>query len=83
MLSLPKHDGQIVEPFKRPRLILPNRLKRQLFSAVKLLAPMKNYRLAVFPADGIGPEVIAASRQVLWKLKELHGSVRFETRDFD
>ena len=44
---------------------------------------MKNYHLAVFPADGIGPEVIAASRQVLRKLEELHGGVRFETRDFD
>ena len=43
---------------------------------------MKNYHLAVFPADGIGPEVIAASRQVLRKLEQLHGGVRFEEREF-
>jgi tartrate dehydrogenase/decarboxylase/D-malate dehydrogenase len=44
---------------------------------------MKNIHLAVFPADGIGPEVIAASRQVLGKLEQLHAGVRFECREFD
>ena len=44
---------------------------------------MKNYHLAVFPADGIGPEVIAASQQVLRQLEQLHGGLRFETRAFD
>ncbi|GAA4051171.1 tartrate dehydrogenase [Hymenobacter glaciei] len=43
---------------------------------------MKNYHLAVFPADGIGPEVIAASQQVLRQLEQLHGGLRFETREF-
>jgi len=44
---------------------------------------VKNYHLAIFPADGIGPEVIAASRQVLRKLEQLHGGVCFEERAFD
>ncbi|TGE18312.1 tartrate dehydrogenase [Hymenobacter elongatus] len=44
---------------------------------------MKHFNLAVFPADGIGPEVIAASQQVLRKLEQLHGGVRFACREFD
>ena len=44
---------------------------------------MKNYHLAVFPADGIGPEVIAAGQQVLRHLEQLHGGLRFETQTFD
>lgn len=43
---------------------------------------MKNYNLAIFPADGIGPEVIAASQQVLRRLEELHGGVRFAAQEF-
>ena len=43
---------------------------------------MKYYPLAVFPADGIGPEVLAASQQVLRQLEQLHGGLRFETREF-
>ncbi|GAC1377638.1 MAG: tartrate dehydrogenase [Hymenobacter sp.] len=43
---------------------------------------MKHFNLAVFPADGIGPEVIAASQQVLQKLQQLHGGVRFEAQEF-
>ncbi|GAA3927257.1 tartrate dehydrogenase [Hymenobacter algoricola] len=44
---------------------------------------MKTINLAVFPADGIGPEVIAASQQVLHRLAQLHGGVSFECREFD
>ena len=44
---------------------------------------MKSFHLAVFPADGIGPEVIAASRQVLSKLEEIHGGVHFDCQEFD
>lgn len=44
---------------------------------------MKTFHIAVFPADGIGPEVIASSRRVLEKIQELHGGVRFEFREFD
>ena len=43
---------------------------------------MNHYPLAVFPADGIGPEVLAASQQVLRQLEQLHGGVRFEAREF-
>ena len=43
---------------------------------------MNHYPLAVFPADGIGPEVLAASQQVLRQLEQLHGGVRFEARAF-
>ena len=42
---------------------------------------MKSFHLAVFPADGIGAEVIAASRQVLSKLAETaHGGHLLEAR---
>ena len=43
---------------------------------------MNHYPLAVFPADGIGPEVLAASQQVLRQLEQLHGGVRFEASEF-
>ena len=43
---------------------------------------MKTYHLAVFPADGIGPEVIAAGQLVLRQLEQLHGGLTFETRTF-
>lgn len=44
---------------------------------------MKNFNVAIIPADGIGPEVIAASQQVLRKLEQLHGGLRFESREFN
>ncbi len=44
---------------------------------------MKDINLAVFPADGIGPEIIGADQKVLKKLEELHGDIRFHTREFD
>ena len=44
---------------------------------------MKTFHIALFLADGIGPEVISASRKVLEKLAELHGGVRFEFQEFD
>ncbi|QNI34243.1 hypothetical protein H7849_10290 [Alloacidobacterium dinghuense] len=44
---------------------------------------MKNFHLACLPADGIGPEVIASSRQVLEKLTQLHGGISFDFQHFD
>jgi tartrate dehydrogenase/decarboxylase/D-malate dehydrogenase len=44
---------------------------------------MKEYRLAVMPGDGIGPEVIAESIQVLTALADLHGGFRFNIQQFD
>jgi len=44
---------------------------------------MKKYNLAIIPADGIGPEVIGASRQVLSVLARVHGGVDFDFREFD
>lgn len=43
---------------------------------------MKHYNLAVFPADGIGPEVIGASQRVLRRLEQLHGGLRFDFQEF-
>lgn len=43
---------------------------------------MRTYHLAVFPADGIGPEVIEAGQQVLRQLEQLHGDLTFETHTF-
>ena len=44
---------------------------------------MKTFHIALFLADGIGPEVIASSRKVLKKLERLHGGVSFEFQEFD
>ena len=44
---------------------------------------MKSYRIAVLPADGIGPEVISSSKQVLDTLERLHGGILFEFQEFD
>ncbi len=44
---------------------------------------VKNHNIAVLPADGIGPEVIAAGRQVLETLERLDGNTRFEFQEFD
>jgi len=44
---------------------------------------MTFYRIAVIPADGIGPEVISSSKQVLKALENLHGGISFEFQEFD
>jgi len=44
---------------------------------------VKKYNLAVIPADGIGPEVIGATRKVLEALAESDGGVGFEFRELD
>ena len=44
---------------------------------------MRNFNLAVLPADGIGREVIPAGLEVLRALAEMHARFRFETQEFD
>src|SRR6202048_2849697 len=44
---------------------------------------MREYRLAVLPGDGIGPEVIAESVQTLTTLADMHGGFRFNIQQFD
>lgn len=44
---------------------------------------MREYRLAVMPGDGIGPEVIAESVQTLTTLASMHGGFRFTIQQFD
>ena len=39
---------------------------------------MKNYRIAVVPGDGVGPEVLAEGIKVLQKVAELDGTFKFE-----
>ena len=39
---------------------------------INIVELMKTYHIALFLADGIGPEVVASSRQVLEKLEHLH-----------
>lgn len=43
---------------------------------------MKNYRIAVIPGDGIGPEVIDEGIKILNKVAELDGSFNFDYRFF-
>src|SRR5438067_11594105 len=44
--------------------------------------PMRTYRIAAIPGDGIGVEVIAAALRVLEALAKVDGTFRFEVRDF-
>jgi tartrate dehydrogenase/decarboxylase/D-malate dehydrogenase len=44
---------------------------------------MREYRLAVLPGDGIGPEVITESVQTLTALAGIHGGFCFDIQQFD
>ena len=44
---------------------------------------MKHYRIAAIPADGIGPEVIAAGLQALESLERRDGGFKFDVTSFD
>ncbi|MHC2478234.1 tartrate dehydrogenase/decarboxylase/D-malate dehydrogenase [Rhizobium leguminosarum] len=44
---------------------------------------MRTYKIAAIPADGIGPEVIAAGLQVLEVLARRSGDFRIDTKTFD
>lgn len=44
---------------------------------------MKQYRIAAIPADGIGPEVIAAGLQALEALERRDGGFKLEVTSFD
>ena len=44
---------------------------------------MRNLHLAIIPADGIGPEVLRASRMVLETLAEADGGIAFEFQELD
>jgi tartrate dehydrogenase/decarboxylase/D-malate dehydrogenase len=44
---------------------------------------MREYSIAAIPADGIGPEVIAAGVQVLESLQKRLGDVKFNVETFD
>ena len=44
---------------------------------------MREYSIAAIPADGIGPEVIAAGLSVLDSLQKRLGDLRFNVRSFD
>ena len=44
---------------------------------------MRNLHLAILPADGVGPEVLKASRTVLESLAQSDGGIAFEFEEFD
>lgn len=44
---------------------------------------MRTIHLAIMPGDGIGPEVIRASRTVLESLAQSDGGIKFDFREFD
>ena len=44
---------------------------------------MREYSIAAIPADGIGPEVIAAGVQALESLQKCLGDVKFNVETFD
>jgi len=44
---------------------------------------MKTYKIAAIPADGIGPEVIAAGLQALEVLAKRDGGFNLDVKEFD
>jgi tartrate dehydrogenase/decarboxylase / D-malate dehydrogenase len=44
---------------------------------------MREYSIAAIPADGIGPEVIAAGTRVLGSLEKRLGDIKFNIKSFD
>jgi tartrate dehydrogenase/decarboxylase/D-malate dehydrogenase len=44
---------------------------------------MKNFRIAVYPGDGIGPEVIAPTLRLLEAVQKRHGDFKLEYEQFD
>ncbi|TIY11097.1 MAG: tartrate dehydrogenase, partial [Mesorhizobium sp.] len=44
---------------------------------------MREYEIAAIPADGIGPEVIAAGLQALETLEERCGDFKLHVKHFD
>jgi len=44
---------------------------------------VRHVHLAIVPADGIGPEVLGASRTVLETLAQLDGGIEFDLQEFD
>jgi tartrate dehydrogenase/decarboxylase/D-malate dehydrogenase len=44
---------------------------------------MRKYSIAAIPADGIGPEVISASVEVLTALQNCFGDIQFNIQNFD
>ncbi|MEC5423375.1 tartrate dehydrogenase [Virgibacillus sp. C22-A2] len=44
---------------------------------------MKTYSVAVIPGDGIGPEVVNESLKVLKAMEDVHGGLKFVTKEFD
>ena len=44
---------------------------------------MREYKIAAIPADGIGPEVIAAGLQVLEALEKRSGDFKIHSETFD
>lgn len=45
--------------------------------------PVKTYRVATIPGDGIGPEVISAGITVLQNLSDTLGTFKFDFAHFD
>jgi tartrate dehydrogenase/decarboxylase / D-malate dehydrogenase len=44
---------------------------------------MREYSIAAIPADGTGPEVIAAGAAVLESLQKRLGDIKFDIKTFD
>jgi len=43
----------------------------------------KTFKIAAIPGDGIGTEITEAAIQVLDKLSEVNGTIKFEWENFD
>ena len=58
-------------------------VKRQAAGRMEQSNAMKTYKIAAIPADGIGPEVIAAGLQALEALQRRIGGFTLEVTHFD
>jgi tartrate dehydrogenase/decarboxylase / D-malate dehydrogenase len=62
----------------------PSSVRPALFETLwRTDTPMKTYKIASIPADGIGPEVIAAGLQALEALARRDGSFELDVTEFD
>jgi tartrate dehydrogenase/decarboxylase/D-malate dehydrogenase len=66
--------------------VAPSRLKREHVSSATesedVTVTVSNYRIALLPGDGIGPEVTSSARDLLVAITTLDPSLVFQTEEF-
>jgi tartrate dehydrogenase/decarboxylase/D-malate dehydrogenase len=77
------HAGAILDGSKLPSKVEIFEISSRSVEPEATEPTMREYSIAAIPADGIGPEVIAAGITVLKGLEQRLGDVRFRVETFD